>query len=356
MGDCWRAPKRTREDQGYLEQSGTLIVLSDDQEQVLSKPRIALVVIGRNSARPLDHIYHPEAMERVRDVFDELLYIDSASSDGSPDLMRARGFSVHGLAASGVLSAAAGRWLGTLRASSEYVLYVDSDMELVSTASILTELSRFEKDGFDGWAGRVTDISSAGQRRERVRRSNRIGEVHNFGGFVCIRRESVLQAGNWNPAVIANEEIELYARLKKSGTRIGRTDVVQVLHHGDARNTPARLVLSVYLPWMAAERYGALGFALAAALRAGSARELVRITPEPFALLAGVALSLGAMKVGGFPAGSIVTLLATVGYELILLSRRSWRFNFVVPGILLSIPVGLLRYRDASPSVGRKAE
>ncbi len=298
----------------------------------------SLVVIGRNSLDSLQAIYTPDYCRQLKLYFAEFHFVDSDSTDGSAEFMATIGFTIHRLGGAGVLNAAAGRWLGTIRNECPYLLYLDSDMELDNPALIPGLVQDLKGSLFSGLVGEVVDVTPDGKTRTRIRKTRRSGEAFSFGGFLLVEKEAILRAGNWNPDLHANEELDLHCRLRRQGSKIGHVAGLRVWHRTGWGSTPLNELGALYLPWRSPLRYGAFGRVLAASLRQGHVPVLVNLFPEPFLLL--LVLLAAVLGLGPWP----VALLFLI-YEAVLLSRRSWKFNAVVPGVLLSLPYGLFTYR-----------
>jgi hypothetical protein len=88
-------------------------------------------------------------------------------------------------------------------------------------ADFVTFLNAHEFEQFDGniagFIGYYRYIYNDGSESENrlLQPKNKI--VSHFGGAVLLQKEILLQAGNWNPSVVANEEIDLYVRIQNLG-------------------------------------------------------------------------------------------------------------------------------------------
>ena len=83
----------------------------------------------------------------------------------------------------------------------------------------------------------------AGVALRRLRKTSdgagiRLGRKHDpvsrFGGFVVLRKEAVLAAGNWDPCVFGNEELELHSRLGDGRKMVRFVDEVFIRHYDDS--------------------------------------------------------------------------------------------------------------------------
>lgn len=195
--------------------------------------RIGIIAIGRNEGLRLE-----QCLASVIGKGMPVVYVDSQSTDGSPELARSRGASVVNLDMSIPFSAARARNAGVERLRDiapevGYVQMLDGDCQLVGgwieqAASTLNE----RKD--------VAVV--CGRRRERFPEHsiyNRVadlewngpaGEVKNCGGDAMMRLEAFVQVGGFDQTVVSGEEPELCQRLRLKGWKILRIDAEMTLH------------------------------------------------------------------------------------------------------------------------------
>jgi len=224
---------------------------------------MGFVVIGRNEGARLRACLAslPAASPRV--------YVDSGSTDGSPEHARSVGAAVVELDLSVPFSAARGRNAGFERLRSDHpevdlVHFVDGDCFLEP-----------------GWPERALALIDArpdvvavcGRRRESRREDsvfNRIcdvewrsppaGEARAFGGEILIRRAALEAVGGYDETVIAAEDDELAFRLRAAGGTIWRLETTSS-HHDAA-------ITRVSQWWQRAVRCGH-GYAQVGALHPG---------------------------------------------------------------------------------------
>ena len=162
----------------------------------------------------------------------ELIYVDSASSDGSPQVAAnfdAQVVVLHG----GVQTAARARNAGWQQASAPYILFLDGDT-ILNPHFIPTAREVLESD---------PSIAAVwGHRRELYpERSiyNRVldldwiypaGDTDFCGGDVLMRRTTLSQVAGYDPGLIAGEEPELCRRLRARGYRIVHIDAPMTRH------------------------------------------------------------------------------------------------------------------------------
>ncbi len=167
-----------------------------------------------------------------------VVYVDSASTDGSAGMAREMGTEVVDLDMSIPFSAARARNAGFERLKSVapnvgYVQFVDGDCEIVG-----------------GWidAAKKTLDSTAdvaavcGRRRERfpeksiynrvadIEWNTPVGQVNSCGGDAMMRVSAFEQVKGFDPSIVAGEEPELCQRLRGAGWKIMRIDAEMTLH------------------------------------------------------------------------------------------------------------------------------
>ena len=171
-----------------------------------------------------------------------VVYVDSASTDGSPEYAREMGVDVIGLDMSIPFTVARARRAGfdrllTINPGLRYVQFVDGDCEVNEH---WLGLARAELDS------RPDVAAVCGRRRERYPdRSpyNRLadlewdgppGEIDACGGDAMMRIETLRAVGGgYNPAVIVGEEAELCLRLRAAGMKIVRLAAEMTVHDID---------------------------------------------------------------------------------------------------------------------------
>jgi glycosyltransferase involved in cell wall biosynthesis len=194
---------------------------------------VALVVIGRNEGDRLKRCLE-SAIPQVNDV----VYVDSGSTDGSIALAAQFGARVLALDLTLPFTAARARNAGAALAVEgkqhvRYIQFVDGDCELVS--GWLAEAREFLESHPEVFA-------VCGRRRERFpERSmyNRlcdlewdtpVGQARAFGGDVMIRAAAFNDVGGYRSDLIAGEDPELAIRLRQAGGQVWRVDTDMTLH------------------------------------------------------------------------------------------------------------------------------
>jgi GT2 family glycosyltransferase len=197
---------------------------------------IGVVVIGRNEGSRLRR-----CLASLKDLRERTIYVDSASTDGSPAAARALGAHVFVLDMARPFTAARARnegfaHLEKLVPGLEYVFFVDGDCEI--------EAGWLEA-AFSFLANHPDFAVACGRRRERFPNATRyntlierewdttIGQTTSCGGDAVMRAVALREVGNFDPAMIAGEEPELCRRLRAAGWKIMRLPVPMTIHDAD---------------------------------------------------------------------------------------------------------------------------
>lgn len=190
------------------------------------------VVIGRNEGERLKLCLRALASAAL------VVYVDSGSTDGTPDWAKCQGADVVELDMDRPFTAARARNAGLKRLlerepGMRFVQFVDGDCELRSS-----------------WPGRAIDFLNenndvaavCGRRRERwpdrsiynwlcdQEWEGPAGEVLAFGGDVMMRVDAFAEVSGYCDALIAGEDPELGVRLRAAGWRLWRLDAEMTLH------------------------------------------------------------------------------------------------------------------------------
>ena len=198
--------------------------------------RVAFVVIGRNEGERLG-----QSLRTLRAVSDQVVYVDSGSTDGSVALARNLGAIAIELDDSAPHTAARGRNAGFREARAryptcEYVQFIDGDCILEpgwleSATDFLDSNSkaavacgrRIEAHPDESFYNRLIDEEW----------DTPIGRADYSGGDALVRASAFEQIGGFRPELKAGEEPEMTTRLRAEGWEIWRIDAPMTIH--DAR-------------------------------------------------------------------------------------------------------------------------
>src|SRR5512139_2136631 len=187
--------------------------------------RVGVVIIGRNEGERLVRCLRSLASEQ-----NQLVYVDSGSTDDSVNTARSRGADVVALDMTVPFTAARARNEGFKRMrklypQAEYVQFLDGDCEL-SPAWLEKAASFLDLN--------LSVAAVCGRRRERwpertvynmlcdIEWDTPIGEAKACGGDVLMRVDAFEEVHGFRPDLIAGEEPELCVRLRASGWKIWR--------------------------------------------------------------------------------------------------------------------------------------
>lgn len=190
------------------------------------------VVIGRNEGERLRR-----CLASLAGRVEPIVYVDSASTDGSVELARSFGADVVQLDLSTPFTAARARNTGLARAlelapALEFVQFVDGDCEMLP-GYLEAAAAAFEDATIGVVAGRLRERNveaSVYNRLCDVEWDGAVGDVDSVGGNAAFRVSVFRAVSGFDPTLIAGEEPELCLRVRRSGSRVVRIDVPMALH------------------------------------------------------------------------------------------------------------------------------
>ncbi len=194
-------------------------------------PELSVVIIGRNEGERLircihsvQHMHSPPEME--------IIYVDSNSTDGSPEHAKNLGAKVLTVKPERP-SAALGRNAGWRIATASFVLFLDGDTmvdpDFVDKA--LTQLKSMPQVAIV-W-GNLQELHPEVSIYQRILNLDWIyptGFVEFSGGNALMRREVLLQVDGFNADLIAGEEPEMCNRIRALGHKILHINEPMGLH------------------------------------------------------------------------------------------------------------------------------
>lgn len=199
----------------------------------LAATEIGIVVIGRNEGQRL-----ADCLTSIAKQAQDIVYVDSGSTDDSVCLARQLGAKVVALDLTIPFTAARARNEGLTallrsKPTTRFVQFVDGDCELVAG---------WLDAGYKFISQRDRVAVACGRRRERHPKSSiynqlcdiewntPIGPNRACGGDSLIRVEAFESVGGFNSGLIAGEEPELCVRLRAGGWEIWRLDAEMTWH------------------------------------------------------------------------------------------------------------------------------
>ncbi len=195
--------------------------------------RVAAVVIGRHEGPRL-----PRCLHSVLGQCDPVVYVDTASSDGSPEAARQLGAEVVALDVSIPFTFGRARNIGAARALEvapgvAYVQFVDADCEMIAgwmeQASAALE-SAPDLGAVFGLLHERFPSDSLYDRLFALEFDPRTEEAQTFGGLAMLRAVAYEQVGRYREDLQTFEDHELSLRLRRSGWQIRRLETGMAIH------------------------------------------------------------------------------------------------------------------------------
>lgn len=197
---------------------------------------LGVVLIGRNEGQRI-----LRAIEALPMPHPPVVYVDSGSSDGSPEKVEERGVSVHRLDPSKPFSAARARneglaFLRERHPDLAYVQFVDGDCALAPDWLATARATLECRPRVAMVAGILTELDPDLSPFARVMGVEwelpGLGEVEAVGGIALARAAAITEVGGYDARLIAGEEYDLTLRLRNAGWRIARIDAPMATHDG----------------------------------------------------------------------------------------------------------------------------
>lgn len=201
--------------------------------------QVGLVAIGRNEGKRLE-----QCLRSALGTVEQIVYVDSGSTDGSVSMARSIGTTVISLDLSIPFTAGRARNAGLehlleLSPEIEFVQFVDGDCEIISgwldaATAVLNTNANFVavcgwvKERYPEWSiyNRICSVEWC---------LGEVGLIPSFAGNVMIRVAPFVAVGGFNSSIIAGEEGELSFRLRQQGGQILRIDQECVWHDSDMK-------------------------------------------------------------------------------------------------------------------------
>lgn len=194
-------------------------------------PLVSVVVIGRNEGERLVRCLESIAAMETDDFAVETLYVDSASTDGSPQraaALGARVIEVHPQRP----SAALGRNAGWRATSADFVLFLDGDTQL-HPLFLRRALEAMRDPAVAVVWGHRREVDPEQSIYVRALDLDWIypaGPSEFCGGDALMRRGVLEKVGGFDSKLIAGEEPELCRRIRAEGYSILHIDAPMTLH------------------------------------------------------------------------------------------------------------------------------
>jgi len=195
--------------------------------------RVAAVVIGRNEGPRL-----ARCLRSVLGRCDPVVYVDSASSDGSSDVARSLGADVVALDLSMPFTFGRARNRGAARALAlapdvDYLQFVDADSEIVAPWFDAAVAALAEAPRIAAVHGRLRERhpgASVYDHLYALEFDPRSEDPEVIGGMAMMRVTAFAQVGCYAENMQTFEDHELSFRLRRAGWQIRRLDAEMAVH------------------------------------------------------------------------------------------------------------------------------
>lgn len=209
--------------------------------------RVTVVLITRNQAWNVRQLVDSVVAELPSTSAAEVILVDSASTDGTVELVHDRPITIVRLRPDQRLTAAAGRYVGNALAKGDLTLFLDGDMQLASgwleaaleylldhpDVAVVTG-TLLHRDPADS-----RDIVRAAPAPRRTIEARGVRSARGAGMY---RRAVLDQVGSFRPYVYSDEEPELCIRIRAAGHRIACLEMPIAYHFSDPREEIATLL------------------------------------------------------------------------------------------------------------------
>jgi len=210
--------------------------------------KLSVVLISRNQAWNIARLI--ESVQESTAWFEacEIILVDSASTDGTPEIACGYDVSVIRLDEGQRLTAAAGRFVGTKHSTHDLILFLDGDMQLCE-AGLRRMIEVIREDPTAGAVcGEIVDRplpeSSEFRCDPMFRESScRVRQIQRTRGAALFHRSVLNDAGGgFNPYLYSDEEPELSIRIREAGFGILAVNDVLALHYTEPAEEISTLV------------------------------------------------------------------------------------------------------------------
>lgn len=198
---------------------------------------LSFVIIGKNAERTIGRLIESVIARVPSRLSSEIIYVDSASTDGTIETVSEYPVTILQLSADHPLCASAGRFIGSRYASGKYTFFLDSDMEVMDGWLDRALMVLEEQPQIGVITGIVVDTDPA-VRVDEIRAIDYscysdvgLTDIEYAGGAAVFRQSVLNQVGTWNPHIISDEEAELCLRIRQVGYRVVRLEYPVTRHY-----------------------------------------------------------------------------------------------------------------------------
>lgn len=283
---------------------------------------IGVVTIGRNEGERLIRCLKSLKAQIPQNM--PIIYVDSGSTDGSPEKARSLGVEVIDLDMSIPFTMARGRntgfnYLIEHYPTLEYVQFIDGDCELLPNwlENALFALEKDEKLAIVcGRRREKFPDASPYNRLADMEWNTPIGEAKACGGDILARITAIKAVGGYDDSLICGEEPEMCIRLRELGWKIERIDADMTLHDAAMLKFGQWWKRSLRGGWAVAQGYD----------RYGKSPEQYMVKQHRSGWLWGFLIPAIAVGLAGVTHGLSLGLL--LGYPVLMWRIYRYRLNY----------------------------
>lgn len=306
--------------------------------------KLSIVIIGRNEEQTIGKCIEAAlaAAEKVGGA--EMIYVDSHSTDNTVSIVERYGVEATPLRSDLRLAPSAGRFMGSQRASGDFILFLDADT-LIYPDFLPIALDHFANNpAAAGINGYIDDLNEAGELLFDIEeRSKKTADVKWLRGGCCLyRRAALLSVGSFNPDLATEEEAELGLRLIRKGWKFKIIPTDMACHtrcyHGQSFET----IVSTFKRDIRSGRIGEIARTIAYAFSAGNGLAFCWLRLKTTILFAAWVLAIPlCLFLPDFLRPQILILLLLVAGALAVLAKKR-----SVSQTLLFVPSKILNIID----------
>jgi glycosyltransferase involved in cell wall biosynthesis len=203
-----------------------------------SKTELSVVIIGKNEADKICGCIEA-TLEATKDLCTEIVYVDSISTDGTIEAASKYDITILSLEGQLVVSAAAGRYIGTIYSKSDYIMFCDGDIQICKDwpKKALDYLKEHENVG--GVGGYLiyhfpdnTSDTAIPFFTALKKNDSKVIFCKSLTGGVCMYRRNALEtAGHFNPYLYAEEEWDVGQRIRYARFKLAQLPICSGNHY-----------------------------------------------------------------------------------------------------------------------------
>ena len=184
---------------------------------------LSVIIVTKNEERNISRCIK-SVLSYTRNIeYVEIILVDSCSTDSTVEIAKQYPIDIIQLGKDWPHSPSAGRFTGVNNTSGKYVLIIDGDMELLDGWIELALEFMEDNPNTASVRGKHYDVyyqSDGSYTRPELRKVSKFGtakKIEYVFGSSIFRKSALMEAGNFQPFLRAEEEAEISCRLTKKG-------------------------------------------------------------------------------------------------------------------------------------------